>query len=181
MQLVIFRLEAPALARISHQLSTAAADPGMSTALRSVGLLDILSSMLAGPSVALAGKLPDAPCIHARLRRLATKSGEKCGLGARASRPPDCATTQMDSYIFRESERLTNAAFGSFAGETPRVPSTPLRGSKPIVKPHPIPPLPARLLRKPLPVELPAIYSPDDRCGAKAFQQAPECEQPLRR
>jgi hypothetical protein len=54
----------------------------MSPALRSVGLLDILSSMPAGPSVALAGKLklPDAPCIHARLRRLATKSGEKCGL-----------------------------------------------------------------------------------------------------
>ena len=32
----------PLLARISHQLSTAAADPGMSTALRSVGLLDVL-------------------------------------------------------------------------------------------------------------------------------------------
>jgi|WetSurMetagenome_2_1015567.scaffolds.fasta_scaffold1743683_1 hypothetical protein len=69
------------LARISHQLSTAAADPGMSPALRSVGLLDILSSMSAGPSVALAGKLPDAPCIHNRLRRLATKAGEKCGQG----------------------------------------------------------------------------------------------------
>ena len=68
------------LARISHQISTAAADPGMSTSLRSVGLLDILSSMPAGPCVALAGKLPDAPCIHARLRRLATKPGEKCGL-----------------------------------------------------------------------------------------------------
>ena len=52
----------------------------MSTALRSVGLLDILSSMPAGPCVALAGKLPDAPCIHARLRRLAAKPGEKCGL-----------------------------------------------------------------------------------------------------
>jgi len=70
------------LARISHQLSTAAADPGMSTALRSVGLLDILSSMHPGPSIALAGKLPDAPCIHARLRHLATKPGEKSGLGA---------------------------------------------------------------------------------------------------
>jgi hypothetical protein len=52
----------------------------MFTALRSVGLLDILSSMPAGLSFALAGKLPDTPCIHARLRRLATKSGEKCGL-----------------------------------------------------------------------------------------------------
>jgi hypothetical protein len=36
--------------------------------------------MPAGPSVALAGILPDAPCIHARLHRLATKPGEKCGL-----------------------------------------------------------------------------------------------------
>ena len=53
------------LARISHQLSTAAADPGMSTALRSVGLLDVLSS---------------APWFHACLHRLATKSGEKSGL-----------------------------------------------------------------------------------------------------
>jgi hypothetical protein len=37
---------------ISHGLSTAAADPGMSTALRSVGLLDILSSM---PSIVQYG------------------------------------------------------------------------------------------------------------------------------
>jgi hypothetical protein len=36
------------LTRISTQISTAEADPGMSTALRSVGLLDILSSMPAG-------------------------------------------------------------------------------------------------------------------------------------
>jgi hypothetical protein len=61
------------LTRISHQLSTAAADPGMSTALRSVGLLDVLSSTPAEPS-------RRAPCSHARLRRLATKPGEKCGL-----------------------------------------------------------------------------------------------------
>jgi len=46
----------------------------MSTALRSVGLLDVLSSTPAEPS----GR---APCIHARLRRLATKPGEKNGLG----------------------------------------------------------------------------------------------------
>jgi hypothetical protein len=31
----------------------------------------------AGPSVALAEKLPDAPCIHTRLRRLATKPASK--------------------------------------------------------------------------------------------------------
>jgi hypothetical protein len=66
-----------ALTRISHGLFTAAADPGMSIALRSVGLLDVLSSTSAEPSVArrLAKRR-----IHARLRRLATKSHEKCGL-----------------------------------------------------------------------------------------------------
>ena len=61
------------LARISHQFSTAAADSGMSTALRLVGFLDVLSSTPAESSLR-------APCIHARLRRLATKTGEKCGL-----------------------------------------------------------------------------------------------------
>ena len=45
----------------------------MSTALRSVGFLDVLSSTPAESS-------RRAPCIHARLRRLATKPGEKCGL-----------------------------------------------------------------------------------------------------
>jgi hypothetical protein len=63
------------LARISHQFSAAAADPGMSTALRSVGFLDVLSSTPAESS-------RRAPCSHARLRRLATKHGEKCGRGA---------------------------------------------------------------------------------------------------
>ncbi len=69
------------LARISHKVSTAATDLGMSTALRSVGLLDILSSMPAELSVArrLAKRR-----IHAHLRRLGrfayTKPCEKCGL-----------------------------------------------------------------------------------------------------
>ena len=45
----------------------------MSTALRSVGFLDVLSSMPAESS-------RRAPCSHARQRRLATKPGEKCGL-----------------------------------------------------------------------------------------------------
>jgi len=45
----------------------------MSAALRSVGLLDVLSSTPAGP-------LGRAPGTHARLRRLATKPGEKSGL-----------------------------------------------------------------------------------------------------
>jgi len=63
-----------ALARISQGVSTAAADQGMSTALRSVGFLYVLSST---PAESDHG----APCIHARLRRLATKPLEKSGLG----------------------------------------------------------------------------------------------------
>ena len=62
------------LARISHQVSPAAADPGMSAALRSVGFLDVLSSTPAESS-------RRAPCIRARLRLFATKPGEKCELG----------------------------------------------------------------------------------------------------
>jgi len=46
------------LVRISHRLSTAASDTGMFTALRSVGLLDILSSMPAVPSVARLVLMP---------------------------------------------------------------------------------------------------------------------------
>jgi hypothetical protein len=47
-----------------------AADPGMSTASRLVGLLDALSSMPAEPSCRV-------PCIHARLHRLAKKPASK--------------------------------------------------------------------------------------------------------
>jgi len=43
------------LIRISHRLSTAASDTGMFTALRSVGLLDILSSMPAVPKEPVRG------------------------------------------------------------------------------------------------------------------------------
>jgi hypothetical protein len=49
----------------------------MSTALRFFGLLDVLLSTPAGPSVA---RRVAKRRIHARLRRLATKPGEKCGL-----------------------------------------------------------------------------------------------------
>jgi len=64
----------------------------MDTALRSLGLLDVLSSTPAGP-LSRWQRRPDAPCIHARLRRLATKLCERCGLktaelGAFAK--PDC-------------------------------------------------------------------------------------------
>ena len=71
-QITVYPPEQLPLIRVPHQVSTAAADPGMSTALRSVGLLDVLSSTPAEPS-------RRAPCIHARLRRLATKPVEKCG------------------------------------------------------------------------------------------------------
>jgi hypothetical protein len=60
------------LTRISHQLSTAAADPGMSTALHSVRLLDILSRLPAGPSVA---RLVSMPVCAASLRNLVRNAG----------------------------------------------------------------------------------------------------------
>ena len=58
--------------RISQQLSTAAVDPGMSTALRSVGLLDVLSSTPAEPSVA---RLVSMPGCTASSRNLVRKAG----------------------------------------------------------------------------------------------------------
>ena len=70
------------LARISHQLSATAADPGMSAALRSAGFLDVLSRTPAESSCRAGKKAADTPCSHARRRRLATKSGETCGLDA---------------------------------------------------------------------------------------------------
>ena len=57
------------LTRIINEASTAAADPGMSTALRSIGFLDVLSSTPAESS-------RRAPCIHARLHRLAANLHE---------------------------------------------------------------------------------------------------------
>ena len=61
-----------ALARISHKVSTAAAQPGMSTALRSLGLLDVLSSTNAGPSVA---RLVSTPVCAASLRNPVRNAG----------------------------------------------------------------------------------------------------------
>ncbi len=61
------------LTRISPQLSTAALDPGMSSALRSVGLLDVLSSTPASPSGAAApcfARLVSTPVCAASLRNL---------------------------------------------------------------------------------------------------------------
>src|SRR5512141_3464355 len=55
------------LAPISHQASTAAADMGMSTALRSVGLLDVVSTTPPGPSVA---RLVSTPISSTSLRTL---------------------------------------------------------------------------------------------------------------
>jgi hypothetical protein len=57
------------LTRITHEASTAAADPGMSTALRSVGFLDVRSSTP-------AESFRRAPCSHARLRLLTTSLHE---------------------------------------------------------------------------------------------------------
>jgi hypothetical protein len=72
----------PCLARISRQLSTAAADPGMSTALRSVGLLDVLSSTPAESSVTRLGSMPVcAASPRNLLRRCTTGIEETLGVG----------------------------------------------------------------------------------------------------
>jgi len=60
---------AASLTRFIHEASAAAADPGMSAALRSVGFLDVLSSTPSESS-------RRAPCSHARLHRLATNLHE---------------------------------------------------------------------------------------------------------
>ncbi|MBI2822777.1 MAG: hypothetical protein HYX74_11195 [Acidobacteria bacterium] len=63
-------------ARISHKTSAAAADPGLFTALRSVGILDVLFKYA-------CGALGRAPCHHARLHRFTTLPCEKGGLASR--------------------------------------------------------------------------------------------------
>jgi hypothetical protein len=57
-----------ALTRIIHEVSTAAADPGMSTALRFFGLLDVLLSTPAAPLetyIFTIGAKRQAPCPFA--------------------------------------------------------------------------------------------------------------------
>ena len=58
------------LTRISQRLSTA---------LRSLGLLDVLPYRPAEPVGRAGWNAPDASCTHTRLRRLATKPFENCG------------------------------------------------------------------------------------------------------
>lgn len=60
------------LTRTSHQPSTAVADTGMSTVLRSVGLLDVVSTTPPGPSVA---RLVSTPVYAASQRTLVRNAG----------------------------------------------------------------------------------------------------------
>jgi len=60
------------LARISHKVPTAAAQRTMSTAFRSIGLLDILSSM---PAVASIARLVSTALCTASLRNPVRKAG----------------------------------------------------------------------------------------------------------
>ena len=72
MQLNFANSYEPILTRISHHPSTAVADPGASTALRFLGLLDILSSMPAGPFVA---RLVSTPVCAASRRSMVRNAG----------------------------------------------------------------------------------------------------------
>jgi hypothetical protein len=67
------------LTRIIYEASTAEADPGMSTSLRFLRLLDVLLSTPAGPSVALAElrqmRLVSMPVCAASLRYFMNNAG----------------------------------------------------------------------------------------------------------
>ena len=69
---MLVSVQISSLTRIIHEASTAAADPGMSTVLRSLGLLDVLSSTPAGPLVA---RLVSMPVYAASLRNPVRKAG----------------------------------------------------------------------------------------------------------
>ena len=84
--MVISACPAWALAHISHRLSTAAADTGMTTVVP-IYTQHKLGALLRAPRRtveyacgALSRALLAKRRIHARLRRLATKPCEKCGL-----------------------------------------------------------------------------------------------------
>src|SRR5512145_3255775 len=70
----------------------------MSAALRSVGLLDVLFKYV-------SGALGRAPCIHARLHRLATNLGEKYGL----ARPG--APMKKVGYVYHPDYLLHTPSF----------------------------------------------------------------------
>jgi len=61
-----FQILDTGLTRISHQLTTAAANTSVLTALYSLGLLDVLSSTTAGASVASLVKPASSPPRYAR-------------------------------------------------------------------------------------------------------------------
>jgi len=88
------------LARISQQLSTAAADPGMSTALRSVGLLDRLSSLPPRPSVA---RLVSTPVCTASRRNLVRSAGLKSIAGETFDSPGSFESASVQFFQHRAS------------------------------------------------------------------------------
>jgi hypothetical protein len=61
----------------SMEASTPTPDPGMSAALRSVELLDVMSGMFAGPSVARLASAPDCGIRPAAYRR-SERTGGTC-------------------------------------------------------------------------------------------------------
>ena len=100
------------LARISHQPSTAAADPGMSAALHSVGLLDVLSSTSAGPSVARLGarpriergRVPSATGADARRRDAGDVDVHR--RGAPTQQMPLAARNPLGAWVLRAISAL---------------------------------------------------------------------------
>ena len=77
-----------ASARISHQDSAAAADTGMSASLRSVGLLDVVSTTSARPSVARLASTPVSTTSRRTLARNAGSVASVCPAGPPVSGAP---------------------------------------------------------------------------------------------
>jgi hypothetical protein len=105
-------------ARTSHQLSTAAADPGMSTALRSVRLLDVLLSTPAEPSGA---RLVSMPVYAASLRNRVRNAGyvSDCNVTRRSSPLAARAGCQVAA---RETPATTTAARNRVRGRLGWIP-----------------------------------------------------------
>ena len=90
------------LARISHGISTAAADPSMSVQVARYTLNVKTYSVETARAVRFSFNVqPETGICHARLRFLATKPGEKCGLGTLRR-----ILHEFDKFPCRRAQRL---------------------------------------------------------------------------
>jgi hypothetical protein len=134
----------------------------MSTALRSVGFLDVLSSTPAESS-------RRAPFIQARLRRFATKLGKKCGLG-------------IILAVFFASGCHKNPARPNVAPASTAKPAPPVAPPVPMPATWPELPLPPPLLNPAPEPNLPRSFSEAEASflGGRYAESIPAYEKYLR-